>query len=197
MKTRAILIKLAVATVLLVGLVGMGPLPRAVATSPRFSQSELRPLGDVLNPDGSLNLTTGFSGTLDPSGWHMEYGSGGAPVFRPAAPSAPSNTWNALDGGLDYYVRAIAVEGPNVYVGGGFFDAGGNANADWIARWDGASWNALGSGLNGDVCAVAVEGPNVYVGGYFTDAGGNANADYVARWGTLYYRVYLPLAVRH
>ena len=196
MKTRAILTKLVVAAALLVSLSGMGPLPRAVATAPRFSETGSRPLGDMLNPDGSLNLTTGFRGALDPSGWRMEYAPGGAPVFRPVAPSARTSAWNALGGGLNQCVYAIAVEGPNVYVGGIFTDAGGNTNADHIARWDGASWNALGSGLNGDVSAIAVEGPNVYVGGAFTDAGGNANADRIARWGPIY-RIYLPVVVRH
>ncbi len=67
-------------------------------------------------------------------------------------------------------------------MGGDFTDAGGDANADYIARWDGAAWHALGSGLNDTVYAIAVAGSNVYVGGSFTDAGGDANADHIARW---------------
>jgi hypothetical protein len=36
---------------------------------------------------------------------------------------------------LNSQVNAIAVEGPNIYVGGGFTDAGGDPYADYIARW--------------------------------------------------------------
>jgi len=43
--------------------------------------------------------------------------------------------WDALDPGLNNAVYAIAVEGPDVYAGGDFTDAGGNASADRIARW--------------------------------------------------------------
>jgi hypothetical protein len=43
------------------------------------------------------------------------------------------------------------VSGSDVYVGGVFTDAGGNPNADRIARWDGSAWQALGGGLNNAV----------------------------------------------
>jgi hypothetical protein len=81
-------------------------------------------------------------------------------------------------------------------VGGYLTDAVGNANADYVTRWDGAAWDALGSVLNGYVDALAVAGADVYAGGYFTDAGGNADADYVARWGAVFQHVYLPLVLR-
>ena len=92
-------------------------------------------------------------------------------------------------------INAVAVAGSAVYVGGTFTDAGGDGDADRIARWAGSAWNSLGSGLNAIVYAVEVVGPNVYVGGDFTEAGGWAAADYVARWGTVP-RVYLPLVAR-
>jgi len=41
----------------------------------------------------------------------------------------------ALGSGLDNDVYAIAIAGPDVYVGGLFAAAGGNANANCIARW--------------------------------------------------------------
>ncbi|WP_348344684.1 T9SS type A sorting domain-containing protein, partial [Ignavibacterium sp.] len=72
-----------------------------------------------------------------------------------------------------------------VYVGGAFTDAGGNSNADYIARWDGNNWNALGVGLNDYVYAIAIQGNNVYVGGWFLSAGGNFESDYIARWDGL------------
>jgi hypothetical protein len=64
-----------------------------------------------------------------------------------------------------------------------FTNAGGDANADRIAKWNGSSWSALGSGIsNGQVNSLAFNGSILYVGGSFTDAGGNVNADYIAQW---------------
>ena len=74
-----------------------------------------------------------------------------------------------------------------IYVGGGFTDAGGNLDADRIAKWNGSSWSAVGSATeqieNGGVSAIAVSAAGkVYAGGTFTDAGDNDNADFLAVW---------------
>ena len=45
----------------------------------------LRPLAGLLNPDGTLNLSTGFTGSVDPCGWQMQTGKDGRPVFVPSA----------------------------------------------------------------------------------------------------------------
>ncbi len=90
--------------------------------------------------------------------------------------------WDAVGEALNNTVQAIVIVGSDVYVGGWFTNAGGNANADGIARWDGASWQALGNGINGVVYTINIVGEHVYVGGSFTNAGGNASADYIARW---------------
>jgi hypothetical protein len=102
-----------------------------------------------------------------PGGWdHL--GTGSTPTF-------PS-----LNGAVD----ALHVESSGeLLVGGAFTDAGGDANADSIARWDGRAWKALGaSALHGAVLATASRGGKVYAGGLFTDAGGNPDADYLAVW---------------
>src|SRR5207249_2304042 len=49
-----------------------------------------RPLAGLLNPDGTLNLSTGYAGSLDPTGWRMETAAGGRPRFVPAAPGGQS-----------------------------------------------------------------------------------------------------------
>jgi hypothetical protein len=85
----------------------------------------------------------------------------------------------------------------NVYVGGAFTDAGGDADADRIARWDGSAWHPLGVGLNNRVGAIAVAGPDVYVGGRFTSAGGDTRANWIARWGPVVWHIHLPLVVRN
>jgi hypothetical protein len=138
------------------------------------------PADELLAPDGTLRLDGAVTGAVDLSGWHVTLDPELGPVFHPQ-----SFTWEHLGtrpGALNDTVSAVAVSGSNVYVGGAFTDAGGNSNADRIARWDGSAWQALGNGLNGTVLAVAVSGSNVYVGGFFTDAGGNSNADRIARW---------------
>ena len=78
----------------------------------------------------------------------------------------------------------IAISGADVYAGGAFVNAGGDADADYIARWNGSAWVALGSTpLNNVVYDFAFDGSgNLYAGGEFINAGGDANADKIARW---------------
>ncbi|MFH0878331.1 MAG: hypothetical protein V2A34_01325, partial [Lentisphaerota bacterium] len=93
---------------------------------------------------------------------------------------------NGVDGNS---VTALALDGTNIYVGGGFqrIGDGGGASSGQpaynMARWDGA-WHPLDAGnkgLQGDVKALAAEGGNLYAGGAFT-AGGVKDLRYVARW---------------
>jgi hypothetical protein len=103
-----------------------------------------------------------------PGGWdHL--GNGG------------SSTIPALNG----KVTALNSDNPGIlYVGGVFTNAGGKANADRLARWDGSAWSAVNGAvtLNGAVDAIAYHAGHVYVGGEFTNVGGNANIDFLAEW---------------
>jgi hypothetical protein len=87
---------------------------------------------------------------------------------------------------LNGHVYALAETPGVLYVGGAFTNAGGNVNADRIAKWNGSSWSAVSSAgsqiTNGAVFALAVAGGKVYAGGTFQNAGGNTNADYLAVW---------------
>lgn len=78
-------------------------------------------------------------------------------------------------------VNAIAVDGPIVYAGGIFTNAGGVAAAN-IARWNGSAWSALGAGVPGSVSAIAVRGGDVFVGGTFTMNTADGLAFNIARW---------------
>jgi len=92
--------------------------------------------------------------------------------------------WSQLGGrgsaGPDGTVRALAGRGAELFAGGDFQTAGGEA-ARGVARWDGRRWRALASGVDGSVRAVAIAGSDVYVGGEFTTAGG-VEAKAIARW---------------
>ena len=98
------------------------------------------------------------------------------------------SSWNPLGVGLALGsgpcpVHAIAVSGSDVYVGGNFTYAGGNPDANSIARWDGSNWHSLGTGCSFySIEAIAVAGSDVYVGGYFFNVGGNPDLDGIARW---------------
>lgn len=100
------------------------------------------------------------------------------------------SVWSTLGsgvGGVDTRypsVSAVAVSANNVYVGGGFSNAGGITTSG-IAKWDGASWSSLGNGIGGgsnpQVKTIAINGTDVYVGGGFS-AAGSVLASNVAQW---------------
>jgi hypothetical protein len=99
--------------------------------------------------------------------------------------------WSALGSGIGTGngatdVRALAMLGSDLYVGGEFTTAGGIAASN-IAKWDGSTWTALGSGLAVEggsfsaVYALAVSGSNLYAGGNFYTAGGSPGNN-IAKW---------------
>jgi hypothetical protein len=95
------------------------------------------------------------------------------------------SAWSALGGGTSSIVRALAVSGTDLYVGGQFgsvYSSGTTTvtGTGYIAKWNGSAWSALGSGVNNTVFALAVSGTDLYVGGQFTLAGGKVSA-YLAR----------------
>jgi len=128
---------------------------------------------------------------------------GGSPAAHPspAAPLPASGGWAPLGTApspLNAPVRALAVAGADLYVGGEFVNAGGVRNANGIARWDGQQWHPVGGGLTGPVFALAVRGTEAYAGGNFVTAGGDPRANFaaVARAGAGATQVYLPLITR-
>ena len=93
------------------------------------------------------------------------------------------DAWSALGTGTGgNSVKALAIDGKNVYVGGDFTTAGG-ATANNVAKWDGANWTPLGNGTSGAVSALAIAGTNIYAGGAFTTANGaTTTVNNVAKW---------------
>ena len=166
---------LLIATLLVVAL-GTAPAPaRPVQAAPGGPVS---PEG-LLNPDGTLDLSTGFQGALDLRGWQVTLDGERGPVLEPASlPDAFQVTaWHPLPKeGLNDMVRALAVVGSDLYVGGDFAQTGDASLTDLghIARYDttGNTWHPLPrQGLNNWVEALAVVGSDLYVGGDFTGTG--------------------------
>ncbi len=101
--------------------------------------------------------------------------------------------WAALPGdplGSTDVVKALTTHddgwGPALYVGGEFPDAGGDAFASNIFRWDGATLQPLGRGTNDEVATLCAWNGDLYVGGHFTRVyqsnGTELVANKIARW---------------
>lgn len=110
----------------------------------------------------------------------------GSAVTSPRLARRNSAGWHAVAASLNGTVRAI-VEGPDgtIYFGGDFTNAGGVANADYVAMYDPETdtITAMGTGMDGPVLAlVAHPTGQIYAGGSFNLAGGVANTQYFTRW---------------
>ena len=101
------------------------------------------------------------------------------------------SSWSVLSiggsNGVNNTVKAIAISGTDVYVGGYFTAFGDGTQVNRIAKWDGNNWSRLGNagvdGLAHNVYAIAVSGIDVYVGGSFNLLGDNAtSAKSIAKW---------------
>jgi N-acetylneuraminic acid mutarotase len=122
--------------------------------------------------------------------------AGGVSANRVARFNTQTNTWSTLgtgsSNGVGGIVRALAVVGNEVYVGGAIIFAGG-VSANYVARFNTQTntWSSLGTGssngvsgvISVTVTALAVVGNEVFVGGNFTSAGG-VSANRVARFNT-------------
>jgi hypothetical protein len=101
-------------------------------------------------------------------------------------------TWHAMGtgsspggGSIDSFVRALASDGTNVFVGSDSSSIGGVLGADHVAKWNGSAWSAMGSGYFSTlttIYALAVDGPIVFAGGNFQNANGDPMADQIAYW---------------
>ena len=100
--------------------------------------------------------------------------------------------WETAGGGMGISgnaVNALVKRGSSeIVIGGDFSDAGGNSNADNIARFDEPGGQILSLdpmvGLNGPVVSLVYDGTGVYAAGSFTDAGGNVASDRIAKFAT-------------
>jgi hypothetical protein len=161
----------------------LGAAPARVARAEEPPSAESAPLADLLRPDGRLDHSTGFTGSVDPAGYRLVSGPGEEPRFAPPGIQAVEDwRWAAgfQSAGTLIQAYALAVMGSDLYVGG-IFDYAGGVFAPRVAKWDGATWSAIGPTMGGTVFALAVWGSTLYVGGSFSEAGGIA-ANNIARY---------------
>jgi hypothetical protein len=136
-------------------------------------------------PNGDLYIGGIFPDLGSGSGKYLTYWDGSA--FNPVG------TVELSGGTPGTVIRSIVFDAKgSLIVGGNFTNAGGVANADYIAKWNGSIWEALGTGTNGNVYDVfirkhdgSVTGTKlnqIYVTGEFTTAGGLTLADRAAVW---------------
>jgi hypothetical protein len=143
---------------------------------------------------GVYALTRDANGTLYAGGQFVNMAG------IPAADHVASydGTWHAMGAGtgsdpgngpVDEYVRSIASNGTDVYIGTDSVNIAGIPQADHVAKWNGSAWSALGASSAGTdgwlpasafVYAIAASGSQVVVTGSFQNAGGNALADHIA-----------------
>jgi hypothetical protein len=117
-----------------------------------------------------------------------------------------ADTWHALPSqGVDSIVRALALSGSDLYVGGVFDQTGDGTtltNLGNVARYDIATnaWHALpNQGLDDKVWTMATSGSNLYVGGYFAQTGdGTTLTDlgHIVRGSAAVPKIHLPLVLR-
>jgi hypothetical protein len=113
--------------------------------------------------------------------------------------------WHSVGGGLSVQVpwlpnpnefpfievRALLLDGTNLYAGGSFSKAG-SVPAMNVARWDGTQWSALGDGIPGlgsclwgscvfPITSLALVQGKLFAGGGFRTELGN-RPGYLARW---------------
>lgn len=112
--------------------------------------------------------------------------AGGSSANRIARWDEANRSWSTIGGGLGgapfgIRVRAIAINGNDIYVGGTFSIAG-STRASNIARFDGSEWHALDRGINGQVNALTFGlGGALFAGGDFSDASGREVSN-IAAW---------------
>ncbi len=95
-----------------------------------------RPLAEMLNPDGTLDLARGWRGSLDARSWRLASGPGEAPRFAPlAAPGDENWADNFISPGTSGRVHALALDGEGKLYAGGWFTTAGGQPSSYIARW--------------------------------------------------------------
>lgn len=139
----------------------------------------------ALTADSSGNLYVG-GGFIDVEG---NLASDKVAVFNGTGWSNLGTGAGPGGGAVDDFVRSLASDGTNVYIGADSTNIGGIPQADHVARWNGSSWSALGANAAGtdgylpaitSIDALFTSGTHVYATGNWLNVGGDPTADYLA-----------------
>ncbi len=151
----------------------------------RWSSGSWSPLGDQNRGLNNTVTAIAVSGRDLYVGGHFTQTAIGSPAKKIARLSA--GTWTNLGVGLDpndsLNIKTLVVFGPDLYLGGDYFDSSIGRRA-MVARWNGAVWSNLSPGLaplvSGEattVSSLATSEGGVFVGGNFGLAGGEISVN--------------------
>ncbi|MDM8540808.1 choice-of-anchor D domain-containing protein [Desulfococcaceae bacterium HSG9] len=80
---------------------------------------------------------------------------------------------------MNGWVYALAFDSDgNLYAGGRFTNAGGVADADYIAKLDGSDWSAVGKGMDNSVTALAFDS----AGNLYANGAGGGSTSIITKW---------------
>jgi hypothetical protein len=91
--------------------------------------------------------------------------------------------WSAMAGvtGTVYAIAQHPIT-KEIYIGGEGLNIGGDDDADYLAKWNGAAWEAVVAGCNGSIRDIKfTANGDLYIIGGFTDWG-DANGDRIVKW---------------
>jgi hypothetical protein len=151
----------------------------------RWNGTAWSSLNGGVNGDVKVLVVAG-SGEVYAGGTFSQAGGAAASNVAKWNGSAWSSLGTGTTNGVNSGVQSLAVaSNGDVYVGGGFSQAGGAA-ASRVARWNGTTWSTLGTGgtngANGDVFALKLgSNGDVYMAGDFTQVGGTATS-FLTKW---------------
>lgn len=103
-----------------------------------------------------------------------------------AAYNPQTDIWSTVGGASDFNAVVYSlIEGPDgtIYAGGGFTNVAGDANADYVAQWNGAAWSAVSGGGVTTVLDLAFDNDGLlWIVGSFQNWNAIGNADRVVTW---------------
>ena len=133
-----------------------------------FADLTFRLSGTALEVDGDAGVGLDYNDTL---------------TTAYIAKRSPEGVWSAM-AGVTGTVRAIAQHPitKEIYIGGAGLNNGGDADADYLAKWNGNAWVSVVAGCNNTVRDLIFDtSGNLYITGEFTNFG-DADGNNIVKW---------------
>ena len=135
-----------------------------------FADITFRVSDTALEIDGDGGVVLGYQTAVSNVGNILQQGTDGV--------------WAEVGGGLNSKVYCFAIHPVtgDLYVGGEFINAGADADADYLAKWNGTAWSSVFAGMTDIVRALLFDAAgNLYIGGEFLNVG-DVNGDKIIKW---------------